>query len=76
MQYGEMDEGVVYPGKLKVTVALDVKNNNCSELTSADTSCTAFITNDANYTIILTLSNDVGASEPVTMVFDCEFLYP
>lgn len=67
-----MEEGVIYPGETKVAIALEVENNTCSNLTSDNTSCTAFITEEGQYNITLSLSNNVGQAKPVTSSFNCE----
>ena len=72
IQYGEREEGVVYPGE-KVVLELSPGGAICPDLTVTDTSCTTVITSDwNNYIISLTLYNDVGASPPVTADFDRE----
>ena len=58
---------MVYPGEEKVVLGLSPGGAICPDLTVTDTSCTTVITSDwNNYIISLTLSNDVGASLPVT----------
>ena len=76
IQYGnetEEEEGVVYPGEVGVRVDLDPGDIACSGVTADDTSCTVNITRDDNYTASLTLSNDVGSTQPVESMFNCEF---
>ena len=74
-QYGNEtdEEGVVYPGEVEVRVDLDPEAMGCSDVTADDTSCTATITRDEDYTASLTLSNDVGPTPPVEDMFNCEF---
>ena len=76
IQYGEREEGVVYPGE-KVVLELSPGGAICTDQSVSDTSCTTVITSDwNNYSISLTLSNAVGASQPVSADFDREcFLY-
>ena len=70
---------MVYPGNVNVnvTVAVDKNDTNdttCSDVhTSTNTSCIVYITEDRNYTITLTLENDVGKAEPMTMFYNCKF---
>ena len=65
---------MVYPGHVNVTVTVDINDTTCSEIhTSANTSCIANITEDRNYTVTLTLENEVGNAESVTRTFDCKF---
>ena len=74
LQYGTEteEEGVVYPGEVEVRVDLDPGNMTCSGVTADDISCTVNITRDDNYTVSLTLSNDVGSTQPVESMFNCE----
>ena len=74
IQYGEREEGVVYPGEEKVMMLeLSPGGAICPDQSITDTSCTTVITSDCNnYSISLTLSNDVGASLPATADFDRE----
>ena len=74
LQYGTEEEGVVYPGEVGVSVDLDPGDIACSGVTAEDTSCTVKITRDDNYTISLTLRNDVGSTTPQENTFDCKFL--
>ena len=71
-QYGEREEGAVYPGEEMVTVELS-GDTVCSRVTTADTSCTTVITRDGNYTVSLTLSNNERSVSAVRE-FDCEVL--
>ena len=75
LQYGTKteEEGVVYPGEVEVRVDLDLGDMACSGVTADDISCTVNITRDDNYTVSLTLSNDVGSTQPVESMFNCEF---
>ena len=74
-QYGTEteEEGVVYPGEVEVRVDLDPGDISCSDVTADDTTCTVNITADEDYTVNLTLSNDVGSTQPVESMFNCEF---
>ena len=72
IQYGTEEEGVVYPGEVVVSVDLDPGDITCSGVTADDTSCTVNITRDDNYTVSLTLRNDVGSTQPVESMFDCK----
>ena len=72
LQYGAEEEGVVYPGEVGVSVDLDPGDITCSGVTADDISCTVNITRDDDYTVSLTLSNDVGSTQPVMAMFDCE----
>ena len=64
---------MVYPGEEMTTVDLTPGGTICSLLSTTNTSCTAAITNDCNnYNISITLSNDIGASQPVSTIFNCE----
>ena len=74
LQYGTEteEEGVVYPGEVEVRVDLDPGDMACSGVTADDISCTVNITRDDNYTVSLTLSNDVGSTQPVESMFNCE----
>ena len=74
-QYGNEteEEGVVYPGEVEVSVELDPRDMACSDVTADDISCSVSITRDEDYTVSLTLSNDVGSTPPVESMFNCEF---
>jgi hypothetical protein len=66
---GERDDGVVYPGAQKAVVKLSPPGNTvCSGVT--DTRCTFNITTEDYYTVSLTLTNDAGSSEPVSLSFN------
>ena len=71
-QYGGEVVGVVYPGAVMVTVDLEPGGIGCSGETASDTSCSTTITRDDSYTVNLTLSNDIGSTEPVVTTFACE----
>ena len=63
----------MYPGEEMTTVDLTPGGTICSLLSTPNTSCTATITNDcSNYNISITLSNDIGSSQPVSIIFNCE----
>ena len=73
LQYGEMKEGVVYPGEVRVGLSLDSQAEGCSDVLEDATNCTAVITrDDIMYTINLTLSNDVAQTHPVMKMFECK----
>ena len=72
LQYGAEEKDVVYPGEVVVSVELDPGNIACSDVTTEDTSCIASITRDDVYTVSLTLRNDVGSTQAVVDMFDCE----
>ena len=65
-------EGVVYPRVVMVAVDMEPGGIVCSGVTVPDTSCTTTITIDDSYTVNLTLSNDIGSTEPVITTFACE----
>ncbi|CAI8025153.1 hypothetical protein GBAR_LOCUS14558 [Geodia barretti] len=68
---GEREVGVVYPGEEMATVDLTPGGTICSLLSTPNTSCTATITSDCNnYNISVTLSNDIGSSQPVSIIFN------
>jgi hypothetical protein len=56
------DEGVVYPGEVKVRVDLDPEAMGCSDVTADDTSCTATITSDEMYSVSLNVSNNLDST--------------
>ena len=62
---------MIYPGDVEVTVDLDPEVVGCSDVTADDTSCIATITNNANYTVSLTVTNDIN-SATLQKTFDCE----
>jgi hypothetical protein len=72
--YGEMKEGVLYPGRQSAMVEVTPGGTVCSGVAMSDTSCTTNITNDDNYSINLTVSNDIGPSQPVIVMFDSTLL--
>ncbi|CAI8013383.1 hypothetical protein GBAR_LOCUS8495, partial [Geodia barretti] len=66
---GERDDGVEYPGEQKAVVKLSPPGDTvCSDV--ADTRCTFNITTEDYYTVSLTLTNDAGSSEPVSLSFN------
>ena len=69
---------MVYPGEENVMVNLTPEGETmCSDIMMAiDTHSTTYITGNCNYNISLTLSNDVGASQLVSAVFDSELSIP
>ena len=64
---------MIYPGEEKVRVDLDPEAMGCSDVTAGDTSCTATITSNEIYIVILNVFNDLG-STITTRAFDCEFI--
>ena len=71
IQDGESDDGVEYPGAQKAVVKLSPPGDTvCSGVT--DTRCTFNITTEDYYTVSLTLTNDAGSSEPVSLSFKSE----
>ena len=72
LQYGAEEEGVVYPGRESVSVELDPEVTGCSDVSTDDTSCTATVTSNANYSVSLTVTNDLD-STMAQRTFDCEF---
>ena len=64
---------MLYPGEVGVSVDLDPGDITCSGVTADDTSCTVNIDRDDEYTVSLSLSNDVGSTTPLENMFDCEF---
>ena len=63
---------MVYPGVVIASVHLDPRDGTCTS--AGGTSCTATITSEGVYNVSLTLTNDVGPSQPVLDVFDCEWI--
>ena len=75
LQYGEMKEGVVYPGEVRVGLSLDPQAKGCSDVIEDATNCIAVITrDDIMYIINLILSNDVAQTRPVIKMFECKFI--
>ena len=72
-QYGTKEKGVIYPGEMEVSVDLHPDAMGCSNLTVENTDCTATITSNDNYTVSLTVTNDLD-SVMTMMAFDCEFI--
>jgi hypothetical protein len=64
---GTREEGIMYPGEQTTMVVLTPGNIDC---TVTGTRCTASITEDDNYTLSLTLSNEIGSSVPVIHSFN------
>ena len=64
---------MIYPGEMEVSVDLDPEAMGCSDVTADDTSCTAMITSNDNYTVSLNVTNDLSSVVTV-MTFDCEFI--
>ena len=63
---------MVYPGVVSASVHLHPGDVACS---SADnTNCGANITSDGVYNVSLTLTNDVGPTQPKSNIFDCEWI--
>ena len=63
---------MVYPGVVNASVHLDPGAVSCSSADS--TNCTVTITSEGVYNVSLTLSNDVGPSQPELDMFDCEWI--
>ena len=64
---------MVYPGDESTKVNLTPGGTICSHMPPFNTNCTATITSDCNnYSISLTVSNDVGSAQPVSTIFNCE----
>ena len=61
---------MVYPAVVYASaIYLDPGDIACS---STSTNCSATITSEGVYNVSLTLTNDVGPSQPVLDIFDCE----
>ena len=56
---------------MEVTINLDPEVVGCSNVTADDTNCIATITNNENYTVSLTVTNDLD-STTLQKTFDCE----
>ena len=65
-------DGVLYPGVVYASVHLDPGDVSCSSADS--TNCTVTITSEGVYNVSLTLTNDVGPSQSVLDMFDCEWI--
>ena len=63
---------MVYPGVVNASVHLDPGDGTCSS--AGSTSCSATITSEGVYNVSLTLTNDVGPSQTVLDMFDCEWI--
>ena len=59
MQVGPQEPGVVYPGKIEVSVELDPGDIACL-MNEDSTSCTATIEKDTVYQVTITQTNGVG----------------
>ena len=59
----------MYPGVVSANVHLDPGDGTCS---STSTNCSATITSEGGYNVSLTLTNDVGITQPVLDMLDCE----
>ena len=64
---------MVYPGEERATAKLTPGGTICSDVKA--TSCIATISRDDNYTVSLTIRNDVGSSVPVINSFDCKYCH-
>ena len=73
-QPGDKVDDVVYPGVVYASVHLDPGDGTCSGMSVGGTSCSATITSEGVYTVSLSLTNDVGPSQPVLDMFDCEWI--
>ena len=71
VQVGPQEPGVVYPGEVEVSVELDPGDIACL-MNEDSTSCTAIIERDAVYQVIITQTNDVGATVD-NLTLDCKF---
>ena len=60
-QYGDMEDGVVYPGEVEVVVEVVNEKTVCSDLTAADTSCNVTLPRGV-YNISISQSNDIGST--------------
>ena len=60
----------MYPA-VEASVVMNPADIVCADMTTGGTSCTASIPS-AIYTVVLTVTNDVGSARPVTHMFDCE----
>ena len=60
MQYGDKNNGVVYPGYVEVLVQAN-GSMICANATASDTSCTVNLPRDV-YNISITQYNDIGSS--------------
>ena len=69
-QTGDKVDSVVYPGVVYASIHLDPGDVACSSADS--TSCGATVTSEGVYNVNLTLTNDVGSSQPELDMFDCE----
>ena len=69
IQNGTREEGIVYPGEQTAMVVLTPGDIECLV---TGTRCTASISDDDNYTLSLTLSNEIGSSVPVIHSFNCK----
>lgn len=47
-------------------------NNNCSSLTQSDMNCRFNITEDGEYTVTLSITNEIGTTSK-EIPFDCKF---
>ena len=63
---------MVYPGEERAEVKLSPPGETvCSDVTN--TRCSFNITTEAYYTLNLTLTNDAGKSDPVSLSFNSEY---
>ena len=61
---------MVYPGSVEARVNLNPGDVTCSGVTAHDTSCTVSIASEGVYAITLTLTNDVGSTQPIVDTLD------
>ena len=72
-QNGMGDENLIYPQEEDAIVKLTPGNLDCQGVT--DNSCNATINEETDYTVSLTLTNNIGSSNPVTRSFNCELSF-
>ena len=51
-----------------------MSNISCADITPDDTSCTFYITEDGDYSVMFTESNEIG-STTTSSLFDCEYTF-
>ena len=71
LQYGVDEVGMVHPGDVNVSVEVNPNAAGCFSVTADSTNCTAIITGDGNYTVALTVTNELGSTRAES-TFDCE----
>ena len=73
-QYGSEAYNVEYPGEVDVNVGLSPGDIFCSYVTVENSSCTVNITEDREYSIVISMENSVGTTVTV-YPFKCELHY-